>query len=46
VTLNVARARQLLAKGDLRTLFVEELGWDRHSAPLQPARLHLQEHHP
>jgi hypothetical protein len=35
VTLNVARARQLLAKGDLRSLFVEELGWDRHSAPLQ-----------
>ncbi|MBI2311717.1 MAG: Eco57I restriction-modification methylase domain-containing protein [Betaproteobacteria bacterium] len=35
MTLNVARARQLLAKGDLRSLFVEELGWDWHSAPLQ-----------
>ena len=35
MSLNAARARQLLAKGDLRTLFVEELGWDRHSAPLQ-----------
>lgn len=32
--LNAARARQLLAKGDLRTLFVEELGWDRHPAML------------
>jgi hypothetical protein len=35
MSLNAARARQLLANGDLRTLFVEELGWDRHSAPLQ-----------
>ena len=35
MSVNVARGRQLLATGDLRTLFVEELGWDRHSAPLQ-----------
>lgn len=35
MSLDAARARQLLAKGDLRSLFVEELGWDRHSAPLQ-----------
>ncbi len=35
MTLNAARARQLLAKGDLRALFVEELGWDRHVAGLQ-----------
>src|SRR5580765_4460592 len=33
--LNVTRARQLLASNDLRTLFVEELGWDRHSATLE-----------
>jgi len=35
MSLNATRARQLLAVGDLRKLFVEELGWDRHSAPLQ-----------
>ena len=35
MSLNAARARQLLAAGDLRKLFVEELGWDRHSTPLQ-----------
>ena len=35
MTLNTARARPLLAKGDLRGLFVEELGWDRHAAPLR-----------
>src|SRR6266550_8400926 len=33
--LDTARARELLVKGDLRTLFIEELGWDRHSAPLE-----------
>lgn len=37
MTLNVARAKLLLTKGDLRSLFVEELGWDRHSSPLQVA---------
>src|SRR5215472_16778550 len=32
--LNTARARQLLGNGDLRALFIEELGWDRHNARL------------
>ena len=34
--LDTARARQLLVKGDLRALFIEELGWDRH-----PTALHM-----
>ena len=33
--MNVARARQLLRDFDFRALFIEELGWDRHSAPLE-----------
>lgn len=33
--LNAKRASQLLAKGDLRNLFIEELGWDRHNATLE-----------
>jgi len=33
--LDTARARQLLVKGDLRALFIEELGWDRHPTALQ-----------
>jgi hypothetical protein len=33
--LNTARARQLLAKGDLRSLFIEELGWDHHAGTLE-----------
>lgn len=37
MTLKPARARQLLVKGDLRSLFIEELGWDRHAVPLQIA---------
>jgi len=32
--LNTARARELLGKGDLRALFIEVLGWDRHNARL------------
>jgi len=32
--LNDARARQLLRAFDLPTLFIEELGWDRHAATL------------
>src|SRR5437764_801782 len=28
--LDTTRARQLLVNADLRALFVEELGWDRH----------------
>src|SRR2546425_2093130 len=32
--LNTTRARQLLIKGDLGRLFIEELGWDRHRATL------------
>ncbi|MGH9893548.1 MAG: Eco57I restriction-modification methylase domain-containing protein, partial [bacterium] len=35
--LNKANARTLLAKGDLSGLFIEELGWDRHSATLEVA---------
>jgi hypothetical protein len=41
--LNITRARQLLPKGDLRSLFIEELGWDRHNATLEiaiPATTH------
>src|SRR3972149_1672815 len=34
MTLNTARAREQLAKGDLRALFIEELGWDRYAATL------------
>ena len=33
--MNVARARQLLRNFDVRALFIEELGWDHHSAPLE-----------
>jgi len=33
--LNSARARELLGKGDLRALFIEVLGWDRHNARLE-----------
>ena len=33
--MNVARARQLLQKFDVRALFIEELGWDHLSAPLE-----------
>jgi len=33
--LNTTRARQLLAKGDLHALFIEELGWDRYSTVLE-----------
>jgi hypothetical protein len=33
--LNTARARQLLTKGNLRALFIEELGWDHHGATLE-----------
>jgi hypothetical protein len=32
--LNTAHARQLLSNGDLRALFIEELGWDTHNAKL------------
>lgn len=35
MTLNTARAREHLAKGDLRALFIEELGWDRHTPTLR-----------
>lgn len=35
MTLNTTRAREHLAKGDLRSLFIEELGWDRHTATLR-----------
>ncbi len=32
--MNAAHARQLLRNFDFRALFIEELGWDRHNAPL------------
>ena len=35
MSLDKQRARQLLAKGDLQSIFIEELGWDRHSSPLE-----------
>src|SRR5882672_8209145 len=35
--LNFARARELLAQGDLRSLFIEELGWDHHAGKLEIA---------
>jgi len=35
MALNSARARQLLAKCDLKSLFIEELGWDRHGSTLK-----------
>ena len=34
MTLNTTRAREQLSNGDLRALFIEELGWDRHTAVL------------
>src|SRR5271169_3017625 len=37
MSFNRTRARQLLTTGDLRTLFVDEMGWDRHSATLDIA---------
>ena len=37
MSLDKQRARQLLAKGDLQSIFIEELGWDRHSSPLEIA---------
>ena len=35
MSLDRNRARQLLAKGELQSLFIEELGGDRHSSPLE-----------
>ena len=35
--LDKQRARQLLARGDLQSIFIEELGWDRYSSPLEIA---------
>ena len=35
MSLDRNRARQLLAKGELQRIFIEELGWDRHSSPLE-----------
>lgn len=34
MSLNWARARQLLADGDLRSLFIDALGWDHYTTPL------------
>jgi len=34
MSLNWARARQLLAEGDLRSLFIDALGWDHYTTPL------------
>ena len=33
--MNLARARQLLQNFDVRALFIEELGWDRHNTHLE-----------
>ena len=35
MTLDITRARELLGRGNLRALFIEELGWDRHAATLR-----------
>ena len=35
MSLDRKRARQLLARGDLQSIFIEELGWDRNSSPLE-----------
>lgn len=35
MTINKTRARQFLTGGDLRGLFIEELGWDRYQAALE-----------
>ena len=35
MSLDRNRARQLLAKGEFESIFIEELGWDRHSSPLE-----------
>ena len=35
MSLDRNRARQLLATGELQSLFIEELGWDQHSSPLE-----------
>ena len=35
MSLDRNRARQLLATGELQSLFIEELGWERHSSPLE-----------
>jgi hypothetical protein len=37
MSLNWARARQLLADGDLRSLFIDALGWDHYTTPLDIA---------
>ena len=33
--IDTVRARELLGQGDFRRLFIEELGWDRHSTTLE-----------
>jgi hypothetical protein len=35
MTLNPTRGRQLLKDFNLRSLFIEELGWDTHNTPLE-----------
>ena len=35
MSLDRNRVRQLLATGELQSIFIEELGWDRHSSPLE-----------
>ena len=35
MSLDRNRARQLLAKGEFQSIFIEELGWDRYSSPLE-----------
>lgn len=44
--LDRTRCRPLLQSFDFRTLFVEELGWDKHKAsldiPLEADQVHLE----
>ena len=35
MSLDRNRVRQLLATGEFQSIFIEELGWDRHSSPLE-----------
>ena len=39
MAIDVARARQLLKNFDFKTLFIEELGWDRHQ--MQPLEIQV-----
>ena len=40
MAIDVARARQYLRNFDFKTLFIEELGWDRHQ--MQPLAIQVE----